>query len=53
MVPVAAPVHRLSVENVLQMVEAGVLEEDERIELVQGVLVDLASVGAEHEGAVQ
>jgi Uma2 family endonuclease len=34
------------------MVEAGVLDEDDRIELVQGVLIDMVPIGAEHDGAV-
>jgi Uma2 family endonuclease len=58
MVPVTAsalrpaPVHRLSVEDVYRMVEAGVLDEDDRIELVQGVLIDMVPIAAEHDGAV-
>ncbi len=51
MVPVTAPVHRLSVEDVYKMVETGVLDEDDRIELVEGVLVDMVPIGAEHDGA--
>ncbi|HWH10447.1 MAG TPA: Uma2 family endonuclease [Solirubrobacteraceae bacterium] len=47
-----APVHRLSIEDVYRMVEAGVLDEDDRIELVQGVLIDMVPIGAEHDGAV-
>jgi len=34
------------------MVAAGVLDEDDRIELVQGVLVDMVPIGASHDGAV-
>jgi len=49
--PVA--VHRLSVDDVHKMVAAGVLDEDDRIELVQGVLVDMVPIGAEHDGAVE
>ena len=51
MVSVAAPVHRLSVEDVFRMAEAGVLDEHDRVELVEGVLVDMVPIGAEHEGA--
>jgi Uma2 family endonuclease len=51
MVPVAAAVHRLTVQDVHRMVQAGVLDEDDRIELVEGVLVDMVPIGAEHEGA--
>jgi Uma2 family endonuclease len=51
MVPVTVPVHRLSVEDVYKMVETGVLGEDDRVELVQGVLVEMVAIGAEHDGA--
>ena len=51
MVPVTVPVHRLSVEDVYRMVEAGVLDEDDRVELVEGVLVEMVPIGAEHDGA--
>lgn len=47
------PVHRLSVEDVYRMVEAGVLDEDDRIELVEGVLVQMVPIGAAHDGAVE
>jgi Uma2 family endonuclease len=53
MVPVTAPVHRLTVEDVFKMVATGVLDEDDRIELVEGVLVDMVPIGAEHEDALQ
>ncbi len=53
MATIAAPIHRLSVEDVFRMVEAGVLEENDRIELVEGVLFDIVPIGAEHDGAVE
>jgi Uma2 family endonuclease len=51
-VPTTVPVHRLSVEDVHRMVAAGVLGEDERIELVDGILVEMTPIGAEHDGAL-
>lgn len=48
----AAPLHRLAVDDVLRMVQAGVLEESARVELVEGVLVDLNPTGPEHEDVV-
>ncbi len=48
-----AGVHRLSVDDVHKMVAAGVLDEDDRLELVQGVLVEMAPIGSEHDGAVE
>jgi Uma2 family endonuclease len=47
-----APVHRLSYEDVMRMVEAGVLRDEDRVELIDGVLVDVPQVSPEHSGAV-
>lgn len=52
MIPATVPVHRLTLNDVLRMVEAGVLDEDDRIELVDGVLVEMTPIGAEHDGAL-
>lgn len=48
-----APLHRLSVEDVFAMVRAGILRENERVELVDGVLVELNATGAEHRSIVK
>ncbi len=53
MASIAAPIHRLSVEDVHRMVAAGVLEENDRVELVEGVLFDMVPIGAEHDGALE
>jgi Uma2 family endonuclease len=50
--PAETPLHRLSVEDVYRMVEAGVLREEDRVELVDGVLVDMTPPSAEHSAAV-
>jgi Uma2 family endonuclease len=47
-----APPHRLTFDDVLRMVEAGILDEDDRVELVDGVLVDMSPISPEHSGAV-
>lgn len=52
MVPATVPAHRLSFDDVLRMVEAGVLDEHDRLELVDGVLVEMVPIGAEHDGGV-
>lgn len=52
MLSTEAPIHRLSVEDVRCMVDAGVLREDDRVELIDGVLVDMTPPSAEHSGAV-
>ena len=41
--------YRLSPEDVLAMVAAGILDEDERLELVDGVLVEMNPLGPAHE----
>ena len=48
---VAAP-HRLTFDDVMRMVEAGILDEDSRVELVDGVLVEMSPISPEHSGAV-
>ncbi len=44
--------HRLSVEDVYRMVDAGILREDEHVELIDGVLVDVSPPGPEHSTIV-
>ena len=46
------PVHPLSVGNLEAMVRAGILAEDDRVELLDGVLVEMSPQGAGHAGAV-
>lgn len=42
--------HRpLSADDVRRMVEAGILDEDERVELVEGVLIEMAAKGFAHD----
>lgn len=40
--------HRFTLDDVLRMQEAGILDEDARVELIDGVLVEMASEGALH-----
>ncbi|MDQ3629811.1 MAG: Uma2 family endonuclease [Actinomycetota bacterium] len=51
-VPAHVPVHPLTVEDYHRMIEAGVLGEDDRVELLEGVLVEVSPVGPEHAQAV-
>jgi Uma2 family endonuclease len=44
--------HRLTVEKYYQMAEAGVLEPDARVELIDGEVVDMAPIGSKHYGTV-
>ena len=40
--------HRFTLDDVLRMQEAGILDEDARVELIDGVLVEMASEGSLH-----
>lgn len=44
--------HRLSVEDVNRMAEFGVLRKEDRVELIDGVLVDVSRPGPEHSAIV-
>jgi Uma2 family endonuclease len=46
------PRHRLTVEDFHRMVEAGILGEDVRVELIEGELIDMPPVGSKHAGTV-
>lgn len=43
------PRHRFSWDEVLAMVEAGILPEDARVELIAGELIEMSPKGARHE----
>ncbi len=47
----AAPIRRLTPDDVLAMVEAGILDEHDRVELVDGVLVEMSPQTPAHEDA--
>jgi Uma2 family endonuclease len=44
--------HRLTTTEFHRMVEAGILQENDRIELVEGELIDRAPIGSNHAGVV-
>lgn len=50
--PVQGWEKRFSVAEYHRMVEAGVLGEDDRVELVEGVLVEIAAMGSRHAACV-
>jgi Uma2 family endonuclease len=45
--------HRLTVEQYHRMAEVGVLAHDARVELIEGVIVDMAPIGSRHAAAVK
>lgn len=46
------PIHPLTVHDVAAMVDAGILREDDRVELLDGVLVEMSQQGSEHARAI-
>ena len=46
------PVRRFTVAEYYAMAEAGILTEDDRVELLDGVIVEMAPVGSRHVGCV-
>jgi len=44
--------HKLSVSDYYRMGDAGILHEDDRIELIEGELIDMAPIGSNHAGIV-
>ena len=46
------PRHHLSLQAFHKMGEAGILDEDARVELVEGELIDMAPIGSLHAGTV-
>lgn len=46
--PYTLPRHKLSLEAYHQMAQAGILDKDSRVELIQGELIDIAPIGSRH-----
>ncbi|MFA6094270.1 MAG: Uma2 family endonuclease [Candidatus Paceibacterota bacterium] len=44
--------HKLSVSDYYRMGDAGILDEDDRVELIEGELIDMAPIGSHHAGIV-
>jgi Uma2 family endonuclease len=44
--------HRLDVNDYYLMAEAGILGEDDRCELIEGEIIDMAPIGSEHASTV-
>ena len=49
----ALPLHPLTVTDVMRMVDAGILDEDDHVELLDGVLVEMSPQGTPHGHAVR
>ncbi len=47
-VPQHVPVHPLTVDDYHRMIEAGVFDEGDRVELLEGVLVEMSPISPEH-----
>jgi Uma2 family endonuclease len=52
-VAVAYERRRLTTDEYHQMIEAGILSEDERIELIRGEMIEMSPIGNRHAGCVR
>lgn len=52
MLPTEVKRHRFTVQEYHSMVEAGLLSEDDRVELIDGEIVDMAPIGSRHFACV-
>jgi Uma2 family endonuclease len=50
--PVRLLTRRFTVEEYHRMTQAGVLSEDDRVELIEGAVVEMAAIGSRHAGCV-
>ncbi len=50
---IAAPIRRLTVEEYHTLAEVGVLHEDDRVELINGQLIDMLPIGPFHSGSTK
>ncbi len=50
--PIMAPHWKLTVEDYHRMAEAGILHEDDRVELIEGELIQMTPIGPWHSGLV-
>lgn len=44
--------HRLTVSDYYRMAEAGILREDQRVELIDGAIIDMSPIGSRHAATV-
>ncbi|MFQ6026988.1 MAG: Uma2 family endonuclease [Dehalococcoidia bacterium] len=50
--PVQAVSRRFTVSEYYRMVEAGIISEDDRVELIQGEVIEMAPIGSRHAACV-
>jgi Uma2 family endonuclease len=48
--PLGVTRHKLSVDDYYRMAETGILKREDRVELIDGEIIDIAPIGSEHAG---
>ena len=46
-------IKKFTVDEYYRMADAGILREDERIELIEGTIVEIAPIGSKHAACVE
>jgi Uma2 family endonuclease len=52
MMAIPFPHYKFTVEDYYRMAEAGILHEDDRVELIDGEIIELPPIGSDHAGTV-
>jgi Uma2 family endonuclease len=50
--PITLPLGKLTSDQYLRMIDAGILQEDDRVELIGGVITEMSPAGPDHVGTV-
>lgn len=53
MAGITTAIHRFNIDTYHRMISAGILHEDERVELIDGKIVDMTPIGTRHSACVR
>ncbi len=49
----ALPIHRFTIDEYYHLAEAGILHEDDNVELIEGRIIDMTPIGSKHASCVK